>query len=404
MMKNKSGIVGFLARLALLLAKAFVVIGFVLWYMVSTQYLGETRFVYVPFQDYWASPSVGDVYYRLFTLPFIWCYVFCVMFLLADGILKFRIRRYQECVSTFVFTAVGILFLLMTDIQISELIFACIGPIVVIAMNGAMAALSFVGLRRFKSRAFVYWTWGYSLSFVREIGVGISTQMNRSPYGGFDSTEWTGYASWYRHQLEGHYLWNVMPNGFVLELYWLSYIVSGVLIAAGLVLLVRQLVSGGFRPAPTGTAAVVATGILLMLIFTPLSLSAFDSATFITALLVNAVPLVYSAAGWLRSGHQFFKLWTWAFGLGLLLTLLMEPHRNWIQTIFMRPQTNVLWPPSQSDRITLEFIVVALLIKGFLGIVGLALVLRQPKPESSAHTSVDGSLMTNGVHGGASAT
>ena len=381
-----------LARVTLLLAKAFIIIGIVLWYMVSTQYLGETRYVYIPAfgGDYWAPPSVGDVYYRLFTLPFIWCYVFCVVFLLADGVLKVRAKKYQECVSTFVFTAVGILFLLMTDIQISELIFACIGPIVVIAMNGAMATLSFVALRRFKSRAFVYWTWGYSLSLVREIGVGISTQMNRSPYGGFDSSEWMGYAPWYMHQWQGHYLWNVMPNGFVLELYWLSYIVSGVLIAAGLVLLVRQSWSGGFRPTSTCTAQLVAVGVLVMMMLTPQSLRLFGSPTFITALLLNALMLAYSLAGWWRPGQQYFKLWAWAAGLRLLLTIVMQPPRNWG------------WPPGQPDRVVLEFMMVALLIEGFLMIVGLALALRQLQPESRVPTSDKGNVMANEVSGGAS--
>jgi hypothetical protein len=373
-MKGESNIVGFLARLALLLAKAFIVTGFVLWYMVSTQYLGETRYVYVPFED-WGRPGIGDEYYREFTLPFIWICVFCVVFLLADGILKFRNKKYQECVFALVFTALGILLLLVTNVQISNLLFAYIGPIVVIAMNGAMAALSFVALRRFKSRAFVYWTWGYSLSLVREIGVGISTQMNRSPYGGFDSSEWMGYAPWYMHQWQGHYLWNVMPNGFVLELYWLSYIVSGVLIAAGLVLLVRQSWSGGFRPTSICTAQLVAVGVLVMMMLTPQSLRLFGSPTFITALLVNALMLAYSLAGWWRPGQQYFKLWAWAAGLRLLLTIVMQPARNWG------------WPPAQADRVILEFMMVALLIEGFLMIVGLALALRQLKPESRVHTT-----------------
>ncbi len=389
MMKNAPDVTGLLARVVLLLAKAFVVTGFVLWYMVSTQYLGETRYVYIPFQD-WVRPGIGEEYHREFILPFIWICVFCVVFLLADGILKFRNKKYQECVSTLVFTALGILLLLMTNVQISNLLFAYIGPIVVIAMNGVMAALSFVALRRFKSRAFIYWTWGYSLSFVREIGVGFSTQMNRSEYGAFDSSGWMGYASWYMHQWQGHYLWNVMHNGFVLELYWLSYIISGVLIAAGLVLLVRQSWLEGFRPISTCTAQLVAVGVLVMMMLTPQSLLLFGSPTFITALLLNALMLAYSLAGWWRPGHLYFKLWAWAAGLRLLLTIVMQPPRNWG------------WPPGQPDRVILEFMVVALLVEGFLMIVGLALALRQLQPESRVHTSDKGNVMANEVNEGAS--
>jgi hypothetical protein len=153
MMKNAPDITSFVARVALLLAKAFVVTGLVLWYMVSTQYLGETRYVYIPFQD-WVRPGIGEEYYHDFILPFIWICVFCVVFLLADGILKLRIKKYQERVSSLVFTTVGILLLLVTNVQISNLLFGYIGPIVVIAMNGVMAALSCVALRRFKSRIF----------------------------------------------------------------------------------------------------------------------------------------------------------------------------------------------------------------------------------------------------------
>jgi hypothetical protein len=390
-MKNAPDITGLLVRVALLLAKAFIVTGFVLWYMVSTQYLGETRYVYIPFQD-WVRPGIGEDYYREFIFPFIWICVFCVVFLLADGILKFRNKKYQECVSTLVFTALGILLLSVTNVQISNLLFAYIGPIVVIAMNGVMAVLSFVALRRFKSRAFVYWTWGYSLSFVREIGVAISTQINRSDHGGFDWSGWMGYAYWYMNQWQGHYLWNVMHNGFVLELYWLSYIISGVLVAAGLVLMVRQSWSGGFRPTSACTAPLVATGILVMMMLTPQSLLLFGSPTFITAFLVNALMLGYSLAGCWRPGHQYFKLWAWAAGLRLLLTVVMQPPRNWG------------WPPAQPDRVILEFMVVALLIEGFLGVVGLLLVLRQPQPESPAHASNNGNLMPNGGNAGASAS
>jgi hypothetical protein len=389
-MKGESDIVGFLARLALLLAKVFIVTGLVLWYMVSTQYLGETRYVFIPFQD-WVRPGIGDEYYREFILPFIWICVFCVVFLLADGILKFRNKKYQECVSTLVFTALGILLLLVTNVQITNLLFAYIGPILVIAMNGVMAALSFVALRRFKSRAFVYWTWGYSLSFIREIGVGISTQINRSLYGGFDPSGWMGYASWYMHQWQGHYLWHIMPNGFVSELYWLSHIVSGVLVAAGLVLLFRQSWPERFSPASTCSAPLATVGVLVLLLLTPQSLLLFGSPTFITAFLVNALMLGYSLAGCWRPGHQYFKLWAWAAGLRLLLTVVMQPPRNWG------------WPPAQPDRVILEFMVVALLIEGFLGMVGLLLVLRQPQPESPAHASNDGNLMPKGVNAGASA-
>jgi hypothetical protein len=161
------------------------------------------------------------------------------------------------------------------------------------------------------------------------------------------------------------FFWSAQHAEWLLELYWLGHIVSSVLIAAGMILLVRQSGPEGSRPLSINTAKYVAVGVLFMLIGLRPSLDYSGSPGFVTTCVVNAVMLGYALSGCRGPKSLCFALWAWASGVALLLTVGSQFHPI------------LGYPQSELDQVILELMVLGGLVAGILWVVGLMLALRQ---------------------------
>lgn len=280
-----------------------------------------------------------------------------VSILLAHAILKFKSKQHRGLTSSLIFAVLGVLALTLGS-GISSLTVSSVGSVAGLGMNALMLYYSFKGRRYFKNRAFVFWVWGFLINLIREIGMKYYIVANTPAFAGGDNPGW---------------FWNLVQDfgmsathaEWLLEFYWLGHIVSGVLIAAGLILLVRQPGAAVSQSLSTNTAKNVALGVLLMLISIYPSLNYFGSPGFVSTCAVNAVMLVFSLSACRRSRKLCFVFWAWASGITLLLAVGSQFHRNWG------------YPPRGSDPVILELMVLGGLVVGILWVIGLMLALRQ---------------------------
>jgi hypothetical protein len=285
-------------------------------------------------------------------------YVLAVGILLAHAFLQFKRRQYQGITGTLVFAGLGMLFLMLgADLSFDSVSF--IGSLIGLGMIGLTAYYSWKGMRYFKSRAFLYWFWGYLITLAAEIGMRFGYAAGPLPPGAVE------HAGWFWNLVQNAGLSSLHAEWF-LELYWLGQIVAGVLIAAGMILLVRQSGPEGSQPLSVNTARYVALGVLFMLLGIYPSLAFFESPGFVTTCVVNAVMLWYALSACRRPNGTCFALWAWAAGVTLLLTVSSLFHRAWE------------YPPRGSDLMILKLTVMGGLVAGFLRVSGLMVALRQP--------------------------
>jgi HEAT repeat protein len=257
---------------------------------------------------------------------------------------------------------------LMLGADISSDAMSSAGAFITLGLSGLMVYYSWKGMRYFKSRAFLYWLWGYAASLTVEIGMRFGYAAGPPLPGAIAHTGW---------------FWNLVQNAglsslhaeWFLELYWLVQIVAGVLIAAGIILLARTPEPESGQAVPVNTAKYVALGVLLMLIGIYPSLRFFESPGFLPTCATNGVILAYAVSGFRRGKGVWFSLWAWASGVALLLAAGSQFHRTWE------------YPPRESDRIVMGLMVAGELVAGLLRLVGLMLALRQ----LPGNTSDDGS-------------
>jgi len=329
------------------LIKFYIAVAFVVWKQSCLYIQGDAGLSSNFGASFW-SLAVG------------WGYAFGVTVLLGHAFLQLKSKQYQGLTSSLIFAGFGLLFLVLGT-GIPRLTVSSVGSMAGLGMNALMLYYSFKGLRHFKARAFTLWVWGYSINLIGEIGMKFYVAANTPAMMG------GGNPGWFWNLVQDFGL-SALHAEWLLEFYWLGHIVSGVLIAAGLILLVRQAKTEDSRPLSTDTAKYVAMGVLLMLIGIYPSLACFGSPGFVTTCVANIVILCFSLSVCRRPRCLCFALWAWASGVTLALTVGGQFHRNWG------------YPPGWFDSVILELMVLGGLIAGILWVVGLMLALRQLTP------------------------
>lgn len=333
------------------LVKIYIATALVVWKAVGF-YIAGTEGLFSPFSASPLSLAIGGGY------------VFAVGILVAHAFRQFRRRQYLGITGTLLFSGLGLLFLVLgADLSFDSVSF--VGSMVGLGMIGLTSYYSWKGLRFFKSRAFLYWSWGYSITLACEFGMTFGYAAGTPAPGA------VGHAGWFWNLAQNAGLHNLHGEWF-LELYWLGQIVAGVLIAAGMILLVRQSGPEGSQPLPVNTARYVALGVLFMLLGVYPSLAFFESPGFVTTCAVNAVMLRYALPARRRLHGTCFELWAWASGVTLLLTVGSQFHRAWE------------YPPRGADLMILKLTVMGGLVAGFLRVAGLMVALRQPRAAKSS--------------------
>jgi len=326
------------------LIKFYIAVAFIVWKLSCLYIQGDAGLSSNFGASFW-SLAVG------------WGYAIGVVILLSHAFLKLRSKQYQGLAASLIFTGFGLLFLVLGT-GIPHLTVSSVGSIAGLGMNALMLYYSFKGLRHFKTRAFTLWVWGYAINLIGEIGMKFFITANTP------AMVAGGNPGWFWNLVQDFGL-SALHAEWLLEFYWLGHIVSGVLIAAGLILLVRQAGSKDSQPLSTNTAKYVAMGVLLMLVGIYPSLAYFGSPGLVSTCVVNVVILWFSLSARRQSKGFCFTLWACASGVTLALTVGGQFHRNWG------------YPPGWFDSIILEMMVLGGLIAGILWIVGLILALRQ---------------------------
>ena len=185
-------------------------------------------------------------------------YVVGVLILLGHAFVQFKSKRYEGLTQTLLFAGLGLLCLLL-GADLSSDAMSSAESFIILGLNGLMAYYSWKGMRYFKSRAFLYWFWGYAISLALEIGLRLSYEAGPPLPGA------AGDAGWFWSLLQNAGL-NALRAEWFLELYWLGQIVASVLIAAGMILLARAPEREAGEPVPVNTAKYVALGVLFIAI------------------------------------------------------------------------------------------------------------------------------------------
>jgi hypothetical protein len=181
---------------------------------------------------------------------------------------------------------------------------------------------------------------------------------------GMSVTGGMAHAGWYE-TLAQNFGSMALRTEWFLEFFWLGHIVSSVLIAVGMILLVRQWGPESFQPLSVNIAKYVALGILFMLLGLYFSLAYFESPGFVTSCVANTVMLWCSWSACRRQKGLCFAFWALSCGITLLLTIGGQLHHTWV------------YPPRESDRIISELLVSGRLVAGMMWLTGLMLALRQ---------------------------
>ena len=284
-------------------------------------------------------------------------YAIGVLVLVGHAVVRFKSRLYKGMTQNLIFAGLGLVFWLFGS-GCSFAVVNSVGMLALLGINAGMSFFAWKAWRYFRTRAMVYLFWGYAINLVREIGMRYSVEANAQVVPGLGDTS----RFW---MMVNDFGWSALHAEWLLEFYWLGYIVSSVLIAAGMILLLRQLRSEIPQPVSPNTAKYVAAATLFLLIGLYPSLAVFGSPDFVTAIAVNAVIFSYSAAAYWKSKADAFALWVWASGITVLLTLVRQFHRSWI------------YPPREFDQLLLELLTVGSLVAGLLWMAGFVLAIRQ---------------------------
>jgi hypothetical protein len=286
-------------------------------------------------------------------------YVLGVLVLLGRTCRQWNALPPQELPSMLVCAGIGLLYL-MQGTGWAGVILNFAGFPIHLAINALLLLFSFLGLRIFKNRAFLYWVWGFAIHLVREIAMNLyATAIAPVPLG-------AAPVNWFWHA--GSYIaTGPVQSVWLLEAYWLGEIVASVFMAAGLILLVHHWGPAISRPVPTSTAGLVAGGVLLLLLGIEPSFNWFGSPGGVTTVAVNAVMFGYALFAWRRGQGRCFALWALACATILLLTVgaAFNLTRHLRSAGFDVSQ--MLW----------ELELLALELAGILWLAGLILALRQ---------------------------
>jgi len=338
------------------LVKLYMVAAFVIW-KGSCVYIDDERGLFLPFTAGPGSLAVGGGY------------VLGLLILLGRAFGQFKAKQFKDLIGTLIFTGIG-LFFLMLGTGWAGLLLNSAGFPVSLATNGLLLYFSFKGLRALKSRAFLYWTWGFAINLVREIVLNLCSAASAPVVPGRPAVNWF----WHSGLFFGASAPLAEP---LLEACWLGHVVAGVLIAAGLILLVRQWGPDISRPAPINTSRQVAGGVLFLLIGIYPSLKWFGSPGVVTAVVLNAVMFGYALSAGRRRQGRCFDLWALACAITLLVTLggtvvrarALPPGEFDLTPLFLELLTPLGW------------------LADLLWVAGLMLALRQLAPAPSPNNT-----------------
>jgi hypothetical protein len=157
-----------------------------------------------------------------------------------------------------------------------------------VVFDGLVLCYALNARRHQKMRALTFWIWGSSINLIREIGLVLCNYWT-PPLGNigsnFGRTDFWG-------------LFYSFPSSSFMEIYWLGYLLAGVLYVAGVILIIQeQRAKEQFRPSPN-TAMFVALGVLVSMILMGISFMRLEHAELLPALAINAVVAYFCFVGY----------------------------------------------------------------------------------------------------------
>ena len=344
---------------ALMLAKVYLATAFFLWKFSCYFIAGEAGLAFQFKVSGWGrAVEVG--------------YVLALCFLARRVVKKLKAGQLTGVVADFIFIIVGLAWLL-SGIGVALDLVNLVSPLLGLGVNVAMIYFSWRGWRRLDCRGFGYLFFASGINLLLSVGWWVCYQPRRGIS-----------ANW--EERGGQWFW---------DYYWVGGIVSGVLLAAGAIQIIRTLQSDAGKPAkPVSAGTLVLAFIFLLIGLKPASVY-FHSTSFITTLCVNVAVLAVV----LRSPRQLkwpaITCWAWATGITLASVAVQQ---YWVQQTY-RPQFGESQPFSADWQMWLACGSVA---TGCLWLAGLVFAIAAPgifAPRISATETKSESSSTSVIPG-----
>jgi hypothetical protein len=205
-------------------------------------------------------------------------------------------KQNEAAVRTLVFLVIGVVFL---SINFQA------GPILKqitffadVLINTSVLCFALNARRSQKKRALTFWIWGCSINLIREIGMVLCNYWT-PPLGNIQS-------NFGRTDFWG--LFYSFPSSSFMEIYWLGYLLTGVLYVAGVILIIQeQRAKDQFSLSPN-TAMFVAFGFLASMILMGISFLRLEHAELLPALAINGVVIYFCFGGFRHLKSKAFVL------------------------------------------------------------------------------------------------
>jgi len=259
------------------LFKAYVVAAYIVW-KLSSLYISEENSPFAPP----VAVAAG--------------YVLSIIVLSFVAGIRMGRKQNKAAVRTLVFVVIGVVFLSISFQAVS--ILRQITFLADVLINGLVLCYALSVRRSQKTRALTYWIWGCLINLIREIGLGLCNY-------------WTPPLGNVENNLGRTDFWGLFysfPSSSFMEIYWLGYLMSGVLYVSGIILIIQeQRAKDQFSLSPN-TAMFVALGFLASMILMGISFLRLEHAELLPALAINGVVIYFCFGGFRHLKSKAFVL------------------------------------------------------------------------------------------------